>query len=286
MRMIRIAVVVLCLVLGQMVCFAKPAQPEVGAWIFSGTVENELGQHYGYFFQIERKGSQFHTKTALIDAQTNHLAFYYEGNESLELPSELNWHVGQSFLQYNPITESWIFGVKKKDNTGFNFKVDLLKQSKTKPKQFKKGLKLLTIETSHLNGHVQTEANNKEQFVTAKTAWFSKLSLSKAKSAQQELSTVFCRLNDDRGFYSARLKGSNAHVAGLLDKGGNPIHMSQSIGIKSLKNQRCALNLYYPKLTLNLINSLKQIEGKSLWVAGFAENEPKGFCFLASRSFA
>ena len=265
----------------------QPADPTIGSWSFSGMVNNESGDKYGYFFEMQRQGAGFHAKAALIDGQTNRLVFFYEGNEQIEQAASLNWHVGRSFIRYNPINDSWIFGVKAEDKKGFNFKVDMLKQAthSNETLVLRPGVKLQALQTSQLNGHVQVD--DKEQFVTGNKAWFGKLVVSNDQKDSHDISTTFCRLSDNNGFYAANLKekdATSAAVAGWLDPSGNRVKMSQFVSIKSLANDQCVLNVGLPKLSLKLLNTLKS-DSSPHSIAGFS-NENKGtFCFVTEQSF-
>lgn len=266
----------------------KPVDPTIGSWSFSGMVNNESGDKYGYFFEMQRQGNEFHAKAALIDGQTNQLVFFYEGNEKIEQAASLDWHVGRSFIRFNPINDSWIFGVKGEDKKGFNFKVDMLKQSHhgNETLVLRPGVKLQALQTSQLNGHVQVD--DKEQFVTGNKAWFGRLVLSTDQKDSHDISTTFCRLSDDNGFYSANLKekdATSAAVAGWLDPTGNKVKMSQFVSIKSLANDQCVLNVGLPKLTLKLLNTLKTDSSALHSIAGFSKENKGAFCFVTEQSF-
>ena len=265
----------------------KPIDPTIGSWIFSGMVDNESGEKYGYFFEMKRQGDEFHAKAALIDGQTNQLVFFYEDKEKIEQAASLDWHVGRSFMRFNPINDSWIFGVKGKDKKGFNFKVDMLKQSNHSNETLvlRPGVELQAVQTSQLNGHIQVD--EKEQFVTGNKTWFGKLALSDNQKDPHDISTTFCRLSDDNGFYSANMKerdATSAAVAGWLDPTGNRVKMSQFVSIKSLDNEQCVLNVGLPKLTLKLLNTLKA-DGTSHAIAGFSKENKDAFCFVTEQSF-
>ncbi|MFI4963492.1 MAG: hypothetical protein ACHP6H_06515 [Legionellales bacterium] len=268
-----------------------PAEPLVGSWTFSGTVTNESGDRYGYFFQMQRQGSDFHAKTALIDGQTNKLLLFYEGDETIDKSTALDWHVGRSFIRYNPINDSYIFGLKLEDKKGFNFKVDMFKQEQSEDETLvlRPGVELQALQTSRLNGNVQIGVDNKEQFVTGNKAWFGKLWFSRDQKAAHDISTTFCRLANDNGFYSANLKEKDATggaVAGWRDAAGGKVKMSQFISIKSLGNNESLLNVGLPKLKLKLFNTLKSADKSPLWLAGFSKENPTGFCYVAEQSFA
>lgn len=260
-------------------------EPTIGSWTFSGMVNNESGEQYGYFFEMQRQGTDFHTKTALVDGQTNHLVFFYEGNENIEQPASFNWQVGHSFIRYNPINDSWIFGVKDKKK-GFNFKVDMLKQAHhDETLVLRPGVKLQALQSSQLNGHIQLD--DKEQFVTGNKAWFGKLVLSDDQKDAHEISTAFCHLNDDNSFYSANLKekdATSAAVAGWFDPEGNKLKMSQFVSIQSLADDQCVFNIGLPKLNLKLLNTLK-VDNASHAIAGFSQENKGSFCFVTKQSF-
>lgn len=270
---------------------AKPeiqaVDPTIGSWIFSGMVNNESGDKYGYFFEVQRQGIEFHTKAALIDGQSNQLVFFYEGNEKIAQAASLDWHVGRSFIRYNPINDSWIFGVKAEDKKGFNFKVDMLKQTNHSNETLvlRPGVKLQAVQTSQLNGHVQVD--DSEQFVTGNKTWFGKLALSNDQKDSHDISTTFCRLNDDNGFYSANLKehdATSAAVAGWLDPTGNRVKMSQFVSIKSLDQGHCILNVGLPKLSLKLLNTLNAANSPHS-IAGFSKENKGAFCFVTEQMF-
>jgi len=271
-------------------------EPTVGSWTFSGMVTNESGERYGYFFQMQRQGSDFHAKTALIDGQTNKLILFYEGSEKIDKSIQLNWHVGRSFIRYNPINDSWVFGVKAEDEKGFNFKVDMLKEASSNNDRetlvLRPGVELQALQTSRLNGHVQTGVGNKEQFVTGNNAWFGKLWFSKDQKSAHDISTTFCRLSNDNGFYSANLKepdATSAAVAGWRDATGNKVKMSQFLSIKSIAKDQCLLSLGLPKLNLKVLNTLTQPDNSPLSIAGFSKDtkdSPMGFCFVTEQSFS
>lgn len=268
----------------------KSIEPTTGSWTFSGMVTNESGERYGYFFQMQRQGTDFHSKTALIDGQTNKLVFFYEGDEKIAQPSQLNWHVGRSFMRYNPINDSWIFGVKVEKQKGFNFKVDMLKQLNNDNEilELRPGVELQALQTSRLNGHVQTGVDSKEQFVTGNNAWLGKLWFTKDQKTAHDISTTFCRLSNDNGFYSANLKeadATGAAIAGWRDANGNRVKMSQFISIKQLESDQCLLRVPFPKLNLKLFNTLKNEDKNPLFFAGFSKENPKGFCFVTEQSF-
>lgn len=266
------------------------SEPRVGSWIFTGMVANESGDQYGYFFQLQKQGDEFFAKSALIDGQTNQLILFYEGKEIIKDPSTLNWRIGRAFIRYNPINSRWVFGVKTEHDKGFNFKVDMLKQANNKSEvlTLRPGLELQASQSSQLNGHIQIGASNKEQFVTGNNEWFAKLWYSKDQRTAHGISTTFCRLGNNSGFYSANLKETDATRAAIAvwrDAVGNNVKMSQFITVKPIEDNQCLLSVALPKLSLKLMNALKQEQNAPVVVAGFSKKDPKDFCFVTEQKF-
>lgn len=264
-------------------------EPENAYWIFSGMVTNEGGENFGYFFQMERQGMQFQVHSALLDSQTNKVIFSYDQEEKLETPVDNKWKVGNAFLRFNPINESWVFGVKTAEKKGFNFKVDMLNTpiERSETQTLRPGLEALVHQTSRLNGHIQAEGKEAEQFVTANNAWFSKVWLSAKQDSAHNINSSFCRLNDGSGFYTENLKETDARLAFLAswrDAAGNPVKMSQFMNKDLLNDKTWKISLMLPKLEFTLVNLLENNAANHL-AAGFFQEAPKGFCFFSQQEF-
>ncbi len=253
-------------------------------WVFSGLVTNESGDNYGYFFQMQRDGIEFNTIAALFDAQNKTVILLDEAHATIPDPSTYDWHVGRAFMRFNPINDSWIFGLQNQDKKGFNFKIDMLKEPENNPiaQELRPGVELLVSQTSRLNGHVQIGDESKEQFVTAKNAWFRQLSLSDQPSKGHPFVGVLCRFNDGSGFYSVNMNESDAlqgAVAGWQDGQGISAMMSQFINIKQAPEGPWHIRLASPSLHLILSDVIKQ---DPVVAAGFvAEGTTPGFCMLS-----
>ncbi len=256
-------------------------------WVFSGLVTNESGDNYGYFFQIQRDGAEFNTLAALFDAQTKKVIVIDESKATITDPTTQNWHVGQAFLRFNPINDSWIFGLKTHDKKGFNFKVDMLKEPQDNPivQNLRPGVELLVSQTSRLNGHIQTGDDSKEQFVTAKNAWFRQISLTEQPSKSHPFTGVLCRFNDGSGFYSVNMVEADAlrgAVAGWRDGQGISAMMSQFVNITQAPEGAWHIRLASPSLHLILSDFIKQ---DPVVAAGFvADAATPGFCMLSKGS--
>lgn len=256
-------------------------------WVFSGMVNNENGESYHYFFQLKRDNQTFHATAALIDAQTNALVIYEESKAHIEQPENSHWQVGRTFLRFNAINNSWIFGVKNKDKKGFNFKVDMMGQAanaSSKQQDLRAGIEFLVNQTGRLNGHLQTGKDSKEQFVTAKNAWFRQMWASKPQDFSHPVTAILCEFNDGGGFYSVNLRESDAlkgAVAGWRDGQGMPLPMSQFVTAKAEdKEGLWRIQIPSPKMTLTFNDLLHQIKNNDL-VAGIFKGQKSGFCAIS-----
>ena len=261
-----------------------PLDPIHANWAFSGVVTSESGENYGYFFQMQRDGDEFHTIAALFDGQNKQPILLDESQAVIPQPTPYNWHVGRAFLRFNPINDSWIFGLKTEDKKGFNFKVDMLKQDDTIPAalDLRPGVELLVNQTSHLNGHIQAGKDSKEEFVTSKNAWFRQVWLKENQEKSQPFRGVLCRFNDGSGFYSVNMLEADAlrgAVAGWRNEEGISAVMSQFINVKQDVKGPWHIRVASPSLHLVLSDFIE----KNSVIAGFVtEGKAPGFCMLSN----
>ncbi len=261
----------------------SPAASSEANWVFSGMVTNENGEHYAYFFQMQRHENEFHAVSALFDAEKKVLLSMDDGHASILDPERYNWHVGLSFLRFNAINNSWVFGIKTPDKKGFNFKVDMLNQPNDAPvaQNLREGVAFITSQTGQLNGHIQMGDASAEQFVTAKHAWFRQIWLTNPQSKPHQLSSVLCRFEDGSGFYSMKMPEPDATLgatAGWFDTEGAASVMSQFIRVNEAKDGAWHIRIASPDMHLVLSDSVKQCAV----VAGFvSEKDKQGFCMLS-----
>jgi len=256
------------------------------SWVFSGVVTNESGDNYGYFFQMDRNENDFHVISALFDEQNKSVIVQEESNAVITESALNHWRIGRAFLRFNPINDSWIFGLKTKDKKGFNFKVDMLRKPEngSVAQNLRPGVDFLISQTSQLNGHVQT-GDDHEQFVTAKNAWFRQVWLTKTQAKSHPFSGVLCRFDDGSGFYSVNMLEPDAMrgaEAGWFDAKGMSSVMSQFINVKqSPDDGPWHIRVGSPHIHLVLSDYIKN----SSVVAGFiAKGNTPGFCMLSSNA--
>lgn len=256
-------------------------------WVFSGIVTNENGESYSYYFQMKRVNEKLSAIATLIDVQTKEALLFEQAEATLTDSSPTNWQAGNSFMQFNPINNSWLFGVKL-NKKGFNFKVDLLSQVNNlhRSEDLRSGVEFLVNQTGRLNGHIQiNEKESHDQFVTAPKAWFKQVWLTDAKSEKAHPVTgILCQFNDGSGFYSVNLQEEDARqgaVAGWRNEQGDSIPMSQFVSVKEGENNQWRINVPSPKLELSLKNVLEKENGTTKVIAGLIEGSKPGFCAIS-----
>lgn len=254
-------------------------------WVFSGMVSTENGDHYNYYFQMQRKDRHFHAVATLIDSQSKKILLFEEQDATLEQVPASKWQVGKTFMQFNPINNSWVFGVKTKRRGGFNFKVDMLGQALTMPlsQDLRPGVELLINQTGRLNGHLQTgEQPATDQFVTAARAWFKQIWVAQSQASLHPLTGVLCQFNEGSGFFALNLQEPDAlrgAIAGWRDAQGLAMPISQFVSIKENEGL-WSISIASPKIHLSLQKALTRGSEKHQLIAGLTEGEMPGFCTI------
>lgn len=282
-------------------------------WVFSGMVTNENGESYDYLFQLQRDDHDFHAIVALIDAQTKKVILQEDSQAHFDTSELYNWTVGRAFLRFNSINDSWVFGLYDQNKHGFNFKVDMLNQPEHDPvtQYFRHGISFVVVQTGQLNGHIQV-GDDKEQFVTAKNAWFRQIWLTNTKHSSSvaaapcvagscdkaslpksaesvvkdtnQLNGLLCRFNDGSGLYSMKVLEADSlrgAVAGLFNTEGLSTAVSQFIHVEQKEDSTWSIRISSPKMHLMLTDLIKQHE----ITAGFvSEKDKQGFCMLSQET--
>lgn len=266
-----------------------PTETPVADWVFAGIVNTEHDEQDGYFFQLQRNGQHFHVVAAIFNEQSPTPIFYATYSADIKEENSTSWQVGHAFLTFNPINESWIFGVKNSDKQGFNFKVDMLRHpdDKLPVEVLRQGMALLVTQTGRLNGHVSLTPASEETFVTAKHTWFRHVWLSEAQPKPHQLNSLLCQFYNHSALYFINLPEEDANqafVAGLYDAKGLSVPMSQFINLRPDESKKTwKISMLSPKLTFVLTNRLADTST----VAGFVQTEKgPGFCWLSQDTLA
>jgi len=268
----------------------KPVLPLVARhanWIFSGAVSNESGETYEYFFQAKRNEDKVHAVVSLIDAQSKAVIFMQNSDAQLAGPETDNWVIGDVFLRYNTINSSWVFGLKKENQIGFNFKVDMLQQSDKDPRSqnLQRGVKMMITQTGQVNGHVQLKGHEAAQFVSGNHAWFRQIMLNKVPSqSSDQLHGLFCHFDDGGGLYSLKIVGKDTTretFSGLYNAKGASTAISQFIYVDHLGSGPWRVRVPYPKLQFEFSNLL---EDEAVVLGFINQKETPGFCVINKES--
>ncbi len=265
---------------------SKPDMPlaaNYANWIFSGSVSNENGDTYEYFFQAKRKQDQVHATVSLVDAQSKAVIFMQSADMTLTEPQADNWVIGDIFLRYNTINRSWIFGLKKTNQVGFNFKVDTINQLEHAPKiqKVRQGVTMSVVQTGQVNGHIQLDENAAAQFVSGKNAWFREMVMQKPSTKVPVMQGLLCRFDDGSGLYSMKMGDKpfwHSTFSGSYNTEGMAAAVSKSIRVEQLKTGLWRVKIPYPKLQFDLSDVLKD----QALVLGFVDKKQKaGFCVIS-----
>ena len=260
-----------------------PLSPANANWIFSGTVSSETGEAYEYFFQAKRKQDLVQATISLVDAQTKAVVFMQTAETHLTEEKSDHWTIGDIFLRYNTINHSWVFGLKKENQIGFNFKVDILNRLDHSPKiqQVHEGVMMTMVQTGQVNGHIQLKENTPAQFVTGKNAWFREVVIRKASAKLPALEGLLCRFDDGSGLYSMKVTGKKIKpklYAGSYSAEGAATRVSNGIHFDHMESGLWRVKIPSSKLQFDLNDVLKD----QPLVLGFVEEKKKsGFCVIS-----
>lgn len=260
---------------------------EQADWAFSGIVSNESGEYYNFYLDIQRNFDQLYGVATLIDTANKQVVFYEESTTKFDAQDTTAWQAGRIFLRFNPINNSWVFGVKNDDGKGFNFKVDMLgvmDNLSAKKQDLRQGVELLISQTDRLNGHLQTGNGTKEQFVTAPKAWFRQVWVSHEQTATHPLTGVLCNFKNGDAFYAVSLQEADAlrgAVAGWRDSNGKVVAMSQFVTVEDNKEGNWLIHIPSPKLEIALKDMLYSLNQNHHLIAGLTNGDMPGFCTIS-----
>lgn len=256
-----------------------PTSAKQAHWLFTGTVVNDAAESWGYFFKLDRDGADFKVAISLIDLEKQAIVFaeHYEKTIAESEPYRLS--VGEAYLRFNPINERWVLGINKKNKTGFNFKIDMLKEDRSKNNWIESGpgARLLVTQTSQVNGYIQLESQAKEQFITSPYAWFFQSWQVKHQPDPIQLSGLFCQFSEKQGLYwvdSPSSRSKKPLLSGWVDSQNQSKPISSVIRFDKQKSPVWTLDITHPKRHYWLHN-LSEQENQTV---GFIEKDGKGFC--------
>lgn len=250
-------------------------------WVFSGMVSTEIGERYGYYFEVQRHQTQFHVLSVLVNMETKRVVLTEENNAMLPESDTLNWRVGNAYLGFNTVTNRWLLGVTTPDGKGFDFKIDALPMGTQSPvKLLRAGLKMQVHPLGRLNGDLHF-SKTLEAFVTAQHTWMRQLIAMQVKSSKQPMTNILCHFDDGSGFYAAHLLAPSAlqgFIAGWYSKEGEPMKISQFVNIEHNTVNEWRVSSSMPVFHLHFSNLLTRSFHPNDLGAGVVEGRRPGFC--------
>ncbi|WP_367606044.1 hypothetical protein [Legionella sp. W05-934-2] len=249
-------------------------------WTFTGNANDEDGNVYYYYFAYQQHDDQRKVDVVVLSEQLQPIISYHKVNDKApkNRPKHNSWKVGRSFFRYNPITKNWVFGLKAKEDKGFDFKVDI------RPADGDMGERQrvsdeLTFEMSQfhqLTGHLFFFNGNQELFVSANRGW---LRYIEDKKPPKKLTALICNRRDGSGLYSLQLdspKAKKAAIVGMRNSVGEREKVSQFLRIKSLDEKRWQLTIPSPRTnwTLNLVTRFMNRPFETLVIGDREESVP------------
>lgn len=274
--------------------FSKPSLPEVNETIpkkivsifnapyadlaFSGMLNDEHGEAYEYFLSIERIDNQYLAEAILTHRETKKLLLHERSEGTFEKLDSFQWQMGNIFLKYNPINNSWTFGSHSKNKGGFNLRADMLGLTPTNNKTYelRKDLYFELNETGPLNGNLEHPEHPNTLFVTGKWAWFQQIF--GENPLHSPVTAVFCNFKEGQAIYSVSLPVADAlqgSIAEYRSKEGKMLPISQFIQIGGDTIRE--IDITSPKIHIafdNLLNKTPHI------AAGFTTGNLPGFCMI------
>lgn len=225
-------------------------------WTFTGIAQTEEGKIYYYYFIFQQKGKDRKVDVLVLTEQYKEVIRYHKISEKspMRTPKPNAWKLGRTFFRYNPITKSWVFGIKTKQAKGFNFKADLrpmdgdlgVRQSITE------GLVVEMNQFQQLNGHLFFAQAQQEIFLSAQRGW---LRYIEGEEPPNKLMALLCTQDNGAGLYSLQYdspKASKAAIVGLRDAKGKREQVSQFLTVDSQDEETWKLSIVKPRTNWTL----------------------------------
>ncbi len=257
-------------------------------WTFSGVADDEEGNAYYYYFNYQQRGMHRLVDVYVLSNQLKPLIHYQKFSEKpLKRPQKPNvWYLGRTFFRFNPITQSWVFGIKTKGDIGFDFKVDVRPKNGDMGERqlISDGLSVEMNQFQQLNGHLFFSSNKEDKFVSAKRGW---LRYIEGNQTPDKLMTLLCNQEDGAGLYSLQYQSSQANKAAIVGwrnaKGGRE-NVSQFIKLMSQPDNQWKLIIASPKTNwiLQLLTKIENNPFQTLVMANNNENKSK-ICFYQTK---
>ena len=223
------------------------------SWYLSGFVENEQADRFAYYFVVHRVNDKFSYFTQVLSMQTGQVIYKSTEQTELSLATRqgINFKIGDGFLRYNDINDSWTFGVDSKD--GFNLRVESLPMGSQAISHLNQ-VSFYSLQSKRVNG--QLSKNNKSEFVTASNAWVAHQWREPKPQANIQVERLLCRFLDNQGVMMVRAhKGTDVvfSLADLLDNYGESHPVSQFSLITQTDKTHWNVKLVSPKKRFDVL---------------------------------
>lgn len=222
------------------------------SWYLSGFVENEDAERFAYYFVVTRVKEKFSYFTQITSMQTGDEVYKSSAQETLSMATRqgINLRIGNGFLQYNDINDSWVFGVESND--GFNLRVES-RPMKAQAINYLNQVSFYNLQSKRVNG--QLSKSNKAEFVTATNAWISHQWRNPKPQKDLAVERLLCRFLDNQGVMMVRASQAGEVVfslADLLDPAGQSHPVSQFSLITQIEPSLWNVKLVAPKMRFSV----------------------------------
>ena len=229
------------------------------SWYLSGLIESEQGGRFAYYFVVQRLNEQFSYFTQIINIDTKAVIYKRTETAQLSLATRLgiNFKIGDGFLRYNEINDSWLFGVDEKH--GFNLRVESLQTESYKVNHLKH-IYFYTLQSKRVNGQLSLD-DDKVEFVTAKNAWLSHQWQDPGEENDITIERLLCRSVDNEGVMLLKAYSNGKVIysqADLLDQRGESHPVSQFSVLSQTKPTQWKVKIFSPKKNFEITSQLPQ----------------------------
>lgn len=227
--------------------------------LINGILHDDKANKYSFYFEMHREHKQYIVNTSLIDVKTKKIISSYKKTIFSE---NFKGKVGRAYLLFNPVTASWLLGVKNV----YKIKINMLKNRNQVKHHLAKSIVFENYQTGRINGDI------KGVFVSGSHAWYSHISAQKALKLNRKLSCLICTDKDGAGFsyiVLGKKKAILATFAHWINAAGQSLKMSQFIKLTSKSKITTEIKISMPHKKITFENIFKNDKN---FKAGFSKN--------------
>lgn len=177
-------------------------------WMFSGETETDDNKTYAYVFTLKRDFKEWYVFINIVDLAT-HKAVLHNEFEQLQTDEDKiikdnRYQIGKAFMQYNAISDSWLFGLSGQKNS-FNFRVKGVRHYVLNGTQGyldankKNDHAQASYSAQSMNMNGQLTLDSQSRFVSGKNTWFEHRWREFSEQNTQKYALITCRFSDNTG---------------------------------------------------------------------------------------